>query len=491
MVALIALVGAGKAVFYDTLDPDCFLHLLAAEQMSAEGIGPLVDHHSFSSVRTPWTPYSWLAELGMKLVWDRGGYCAAVAAHALLAGGIVLLIAAACRERARDSGRPGALATVLSTAFAAYLALAYLSFRPATAALGLLALCAWLLIRDRRLGEKSRAVWLIIPITLLLVNVHLYAILVPAWLAALLGGAIWERYFERDVMQRKEMTRRAARYGLLTVGCGLACLGTPMLGGSVRSILFYQFSDPMVAGPVVAEYQAFYHGAAGLISLALVGGLATCVFLRRRELRAGEILWLLLAFVLLLRMGRFAPIFAMVAAPILTVALPRLSDRVLARPALCAIVGAIVALGGWRICVSFPRTNQPLDAFLNRNGPETPGYPCAAAAFVDRAIKPSSGRIINEYSWGGYLAWRLRGRYQVFVDGNTAIFPAELWRVGYLGTVDERSRTLAQSGADAAILPVGRSQFREPLERLGWTCRYRDERAMVMVPPAVPIARTE
>ena len=40
------------------------------QQLQQEGIGPLVDHISFASVKKPWTPYSWLAELGMKWIWD-------------------------------------------------------------------------------------------------------------------------------------------------------------------------------------------------------------------------------------------------------------------------------------------------------------------------------------------------------------------------------------------------------------------------------------
>src|SRR5438046_9216924 len=84
MIALLALVAAGKAVLYDTLDPDCFWHLRVADQLHRDGIGPLVDDLSFASSKLPWTPYSWLAELGMKTLWDAGGYRAAVAAQAVM-----------------------------------------------------------------------------------------------------------------------------------------------------------------------------------------------------------------------------------------------------------------------------------------------------------------------------------------------------------------------------------------------------------------------
>src|SRR5690349_21731947 len=84
LITAIALVGVGKAVLSDTLDPDLFWHLRVADQLRAEGIGPIVDHLSFSSMKEPWTPYSWLAELAMKSLWDAGGYRATIAAYALL-----------------------------------------------------------------------------------------------------------------------------------------------------------------------------------------------------------------------------------------------------------------------------------------------------------------------------------------------------------------------------------------------------------------------
>src|SRR5437762_2611511 len=70
IIALLSCSMAQKASRFSTLDPDAFWHLRVAEQLHRDGIGPLVDDLSFMTIRTPWTPYSWLAELGMKTVWD-------------------------------------------------------------------------------------------------------------------------------------------------------------------------------------------------------------------------------------------------------------------------------------------------------------------------------------------------------------------------------------------------------------------------------------
>ena len=69
LIGMIASIGAGKVVVSDTLDPDLFWHLRVAEQLRHGRHRPIVDHLSFSSIKEPWTPYSWLAELGMQWMW--------------------------------------------------------------------------------------------------------------------------------------------------------------------------------------------------------------------------------------------------------------------------------------------------------------------------------------------------------------------------------------------------------------------------------------
>jgi hypothetical protein len=493
-IGLIALMAVAKVVMFDTLDPDCFWHLRVAQQLNTDGIGPLVDRLSFASALTPWTPYSWLAELGMRWIWQAAGWRGAVATQAILQAMFVIFLAAACRARSRAPRahlgpqgpgltEPGALQAVVATLFGTLLSLPYLSFRPVTAALAALSFCAWILIRDRRSGERSRAVWLLAPAAALIVNLHLYAVFVPLWVCALLLGAAWERRALNSPVDRIEANRRIERYAvlfLLTLG---ACALTPMLPGALGAALHYQFSDVMVRGTVISEMQPFYSGVAGRIAAGFVVAFMACVTFNHRKLRSGEILWLLVSCLLLLRLGRFAPVFAIAAAPIAAATLPSLSDRLLGRTALCGAMAFILALGVARVFNTFPERSMPLSAWLNRHGPDTPGYPCAAADFVSARVTPASGRLINEFSWGGYLEWRLGDKYQTLLDGRTQLFVPDFWKCTYLGDLPERQRFLAQLGADAAILPTHNSVFHDSLEKLGWTTAYRDERSEVMLPP--------
>jgi hypothetical protein len=190
-------------------------------------------------------------------------------------------------------------------------------------------------------------------------------------------------------------------------------------------------------------------------------------------------------------MGRLAPVFAISAAPFLAALLPRLSDRVLGRPFVLTAVAVVLAIGLWRVGSAFPGPSEPMDAWANRNGPDTPGYPTAAAAYVDANIPPKLGRLINEYTWGGYIQWRLGGRFQALLDGRTNLYTREFWHATYIGSDVDRLRFFAKVRADAAILPVDRSAFRDTLAALGWCTVYRDERAEVLVPPQMPVAQSE
>jgi hypothetical protein len=353
------------------------------------------------------------------------------------------------------------MSCAIGTAVGALLATPYLAFRPVTFAIVVLGICAWLLLRDRRLGEHSRAVWLVVPLTALCTNIHLAAVVAPAWVACLFAAALWER-------NRRSITR----CGLLLIATSIAALATPMLPGVVRTGWHYLTSDVMVRSGGIEEVQPV-----GIIMLALTIALLAVVFANRRALRLGEWLWLLVTAVMMLRMSRFAPMFAFVAAPALAATLPRLPDAVLARRPVIAVLAIALLVSVIRIVAGFPWTTA-MNQWVNRR---LPVYPTAAADYVGAA--PRTGRLINEFNWGGYLAWRLGDKYQVFVDGRTQLFDEKFWRATYLGTDGDIAKAIQATNADIAIIPRRRSRFRAAIESLGWRSVYKDHVAEVFEKP--------
>jgi hypothetical protein len=505
LIGMIATIGAGKAVLSDSLDPDLFWHLRVAEQLRADGIGPIVDHLSFSSIKDPWTPYSWLAELGMKWQWDHWGWRSAVAIKAIVVAGIIVMIALCALTLAGPERR---LNAVVGTAFGAFLTIPFLSFRPVTFAILLLGICAYLLLRDRQKqqsivrellaprgsvgssadaaraeietnptlprGARSFArdethwsVWSLVPLTVLITNIHLSSIVVPIWVGCLFIGALIER-------------RHVQHYAILLIATSLACLATPMLAGAIRTAWYYQSSDVMVNSPIIAEMRPVYYGMIGKVTVALLLVLLVLSIARRRELRWGEGFWLIAAILMTFRLSRFGPMLAFIAAPILAAVLPTMRDRVLRKAAIAVALGAVLLLGVGRIIAGFPSRETSMDKWVNRH---LPAYPTEAASYVDATLTPRSHRLINEFNWGGYLEWRLGDRYQVFLDGRTQLFTPEFWRKTYLGSDEDAAAILRTADADAAIIPKARSQFRKPLEMLGWQSVYHDDVAEVLLPP--------
>jgi hypothetical protein len=482
LMACIALMAVGKSVLYDTLDPDMFWHLCVAERVAASHWPqPLVDDLSFSSLRQPWTPYSWLGELSMKFIWDRGGYRAALAIQCAMAAGVILFIGlAALESSAAAHQQPRRLTAGLAAFVGAFLALPYLSFRPVTFTFLLLAMSSWLLTRDRRTGESSKTVWLLVPLTVLLTNIHLFAAMVPASIFALVVGA-WS---ERGRNPTDEATRRFRRYALLTAATAGACLLTPMLPGVIATAAHYQFEDVMVGSPYIQEMLPFYRAnPLAPFAAAMAAGVLFFAVKERKLLRVGEWLWIIGTVIATVRLGRFVPAFAIFAVPTLGATFPRLSDRLLGKPIALVAMCILVIAYGVRIARAFPSAETPMSQWIDRISPES-AYPTAAADFVASHISPRSGRILNEFTWGGYLEWRLGPAYQTFLDGRTQLFSAAFWKSTYAATPEQRTAYLSAVVADAAVLPISKSILDAPLRKLGWQTAYSDKTAEVLIPPS-------
>lgn len=485
-LALLLTIPVFKAVMADSIDPDFFWHVRVADQLLERGIGPVPDPFSFMSKPGDWTPFSWLGELIMKLVYDSTGLRGIVGVHALCSLTFFGFIALSCGEATRTlTGARRQIATLASVVFAMLLSLAFLSFRPVTMALALLSAMAWLVWRDRT--RATRLLWLLVPATAILTNLHLYVILWLAVLWAMTVGA-W-----LDARLLHSESSRPRRLLVLTIACSLAALCTPMLPGCIRNAIWFNGEDPMVRQALVAEIAPFYAGALGKVMLLTIVAIIAFAIRARRALGFEHLAVLFVSLAILLQMGRFATVFAVFAGPIAAIVLPRMSELVLARrPLKVAMAFATILIVG-RCAVGFPRASTTMDAWLTRNGTaDSLRYPTAAATFVERDVPRVNGRIFNELTWGGYLIWRLGDRYQVFMDGRTLIYTPEFWNTTYITQDDAARDALVRSQrADAAILPLERSRLRDSLLRCGWTEAYADDRARVLVPPTTVITSTD
>lgn len=478
---LLAIVVA-KAVIADSLDPDFFWHVRVAEQLLERGIGPVPDPYSFMSAPGDWTPFSWLGELVMKWTFDALGLPGVVGGHALCAAAFFAIVAATSLEATRTAnGEPRRFAALLATIVCGLFSIPFLSFRPVTFALVILAAMTYLIWRDRRTG--GRMIWLCVPLTLVLTNLHLYVILWLAGLAALTAGATVAAWANDPPSPLHKA--RVKRLALLTALCAVAACGTPMLPGCIRNAIWFQQGDPMVAHALVTEIVPFHAGTLGKLMLLIVATNILLAIVRRCDLGWENLFWLAAGVAILFQMGRFATVYALIACPILAASWPRMSDMPLGKPAVRFAMALMLLVATFRVGAAFPRSDTTMDAWLARNG-EDDGlrYPTDAARYVEANVVPSQRKMLNELTWGGYLIWRLGDRFQVFMDGRTLIYSPEFWNRLYVDGPEARRAMLREQSADVAIVPATGGVLREPLLELGWTPVHSDSRAIVLMPPS-------
>ncbi len=477
-VFLFALGLVATSIFVlgpQTVDPDLFWHLRVAELVEAGGPRPLIDVFSYNAVPEPWVPYSWLAELGMRLAVVSLGAAALFLLPLVCYVATVLLIALAVAHRARASLKSAVIVIV----FAAVV-LPFIGLRPATFAFPLCAFAVWAVTGIDKGGRRWLALMALVPITAFCANIHLYFLFMPALLFAWgVGG--WS-------MRSSAREREAIVCAAIAVTSVLVAVAiNPFELKLLEVAAHYLTADVMVKSGAIVEMRPFYRlGPLVLIGSLLLVAWPAAGLLRRRKVRdRPELALLILAIALLLALGRYVPLAAMILAPLAARygAWPRLKP-VAARRARAVAVGLLLGLAVYTGQTLAGRSfGGELSPYLESES----GYPVAAARFVRDSVPRISGRLVNEMGWGGYLIFALWPEYQVMMDGRTQVHPEAFWRAAYVNATEaSRLELIRQAEADVAVLPHG-SAWADLLNgEPGWQQAYRDSIATVWINQPAP-----
>ncbi|MCC6857558.1 MAG: hypothetical protein IT158_03300 [Bryobacterales bacterium] len=454
-------------------DGDTGWHIRTGDFILEQGRVPSRDIFSFSRPDQPWFAWEWLADLIFALL------------HRLLGlKGVVLLagvtIAAAYTALFRYSVWRGANvpAALLLTLMAASAGAVHFLARPHVFTFLLLPVSLWLLERDEQ--SPGPAVWLLIPLTVLWVNLHGGFLALPVCLAVGAGAAAARAWRDGTAPLRD----RAKRWGLLLAGCLLATLANPY-GWRLHGHAAGYLSSGWIRG-AVEEFQSpkFRSESMAQFEVMLLGGLCLAAVLARRGdwYRAGlTLVWAHAA----LTSVRHVPLYALVAAPLLAREASAWWERVSAGRPACTVLGA---LGGWVRDVSRLRGgisawtmtapllllagpgNWPVDF------PEIK-FPVRAVEAVERS---GAQRLFTSDEWGDYLIYRRYPRGRVFIDGRSDFYGPGVGN-DYIKLMQghwEWRRLMEKYGFDAALVPVG-WPLAELLKREpGWRLRYDDGRAV-------------
>jgi hypothetical protein len=461
------------------LDTDMWWHLSAGEEMLRSGKILMTDVFSFTRAGAPWTNPYWLADAGMAALYHWQGFLGLGVAVALLATASMGLVYLQC------SG-PALLKTV-ALLLGSIVASVVWSPRPQLISLVLLALTAYLIYLYKWKGRDI--LWVLPLVFLLWGNIHggypLGLILIGATLAGEALNHILALGGETVLSWRRLI--RLAVWGIV---CGLAVLVNP--NGLRMWLLPFQTVDMRVLQEFIPEWASpDFHNLLQQALLWLLLASFAAVGISGRMMDGSDLFTLLgFAFMAFVARRNYGP-FALVAVPILcrygAAALEAWETRApwlrkitqkrdpgktgqaykkIINLALVGLLG-LVALG------KLYSVTQPVlvHGYLEQN------YPVKAVRWLSENQPP--GRLMNEYNWGGYLQWALRG-YPIFVDGRTDLFNDEMvgeWikivqaDAGWQEILDRYQVDLVMLEPDRPLL-LG-------LEKAGWKRLYADRQAEI------------
>lgn len=447
-------------------EPDLWWHLAQGREDAA---GRLVRTNVFSftypDYRQHFTP--WLFDLAAYGAWQAAGAAGIQLLQFALLLVSFLLVDAACRTRAP------AWAAVPVMALAFFIIEPRALPRPHLASFAGMAACTLLIERSAVRRSAAPLVW-VIPLIALWSNLHVECVF-----GVLAAGL----YAVGEIARPAALTRtQAIRALAIAAAAAVATLANPYGWG--LALYFYEnLAVPQVLAiaelrpPYLPDYRAFF---------AYVLLLAVVLLLSWRTVRAWEALLAVTFAVFGAMYLRVTPLVALVTAPMLAGRLSAASARGIDRRAI-VVTGVVLALACSRI---------PLRLLVTEIVPGSRAvvpqrfFSAAAIAFVERA--QLQGPVFNSQNLGGYLAWELFPRVQVFQDSRLQAYPP-----GHFGSIIAASQAQGDwdvlvRDVDWAIVSVPRPNQLSGHARFpatAWASVYQDDAIEIVVRRAGRYAR--
>jgi hypothetical protein len=404
-------------------DGDTGWHIRAGEWILRAQSVPHHDIFSFSRTGAPWYAWEWLADVIFALLHRSWGLAGVVFFCGCLLAAAVLIVFQ--HMLWRGTHVLVALPVVLVCAGAS--SVHYLA-RPHVFTLLLLGLSLWMIERDRR--RPGGAVWWLVPISALWVNLHGGFFALPACLGLLAAsGGSWVS---------------ARRYGALAAATLAASAMNPYGLGLHRHILDYlssdwirgavdEFQSPRFRGENLFQYEMLL-----VASLLQAGRWLT----QRRWADAALIVaWAHLS----LASVRHVPVFATLAAPLVASAVSDWWRRRVGGAPLRSVArilweagedlrGAFRGPGAWSAVAAVVALLLTPAAKWPRDFPKAK-FPVALAR---RGAEHLAGtRVFTSDQWGDYLIYRFWPGHRVFIDGRSDFYGPAVGR-DYLRLLEGR-----------------------------------------------------
>ncbi len=462
-------------------DPDFWWHLKTGEYIIQNHGVPHADVFSHTRLGSDWITHEWLSEVFMYGVFLVAGFPGLIVVFALLVTASFWVVYIRFRPRV---GHPviAALALLLGS-FATTLVW---GARPQI--FTLLFASVFLYILDNYYsGKADKAIWLLVPLMVLWVNLHAGWLLGLALIALTLSGLLLDVLFGME--SRDSLRERAPTLFGVLVACTAAICVNPN-GTRMYSYPFETLTSAPLMGLVTEWRSPDFHQPHFQAVLILL--LATFFFLavsNKRE-RPGRLLILLVTSFAMLRSGRNVPFFSLVATPLFA---EHLWDWVKGQPWATRVIPS-TARGPEKRSIPQIAVNSVIivvalifcglaagRAAAEQSSTEEQQFPKAAVDYIKLQRPPQP--IFNEYVWGGYLIWRLYPDYRVYIDGRADVFGGRM--VEEFVQVNDgkpRWRELLQQYGSKTVLVKRDSAIASLLSNDSrWQKVFEDKQAVILV----------
>lgn len=424
LLIFIVLVVIFVTALQPIADPDFWWHLKTGDYIIQNHGVPHTDLFSSTRFGSEWVTHEWLSEVFMYGVYRIAGFGGLIVVFALLVTASFWVVYIRFRSCV---GHP-VIAAVALLLGAAATTLVW-GVRPQI--FTLLFASIFLYILDNYYRKKSQgAIWVLVPLMVLWVNLHAGWALGLALIALTLFGLLLDVLFGTE--PRETFKQRApALLGVLVACSAAVCVnpnGTRMYSYPLetltsRSMMLFieEWKSPDFHQP---QFQA--------VLILLLTTFFLLAVSNKRE-RPGRLLLLLATSFAMLRSGRNIPFFSLVATPLFAEHLwewlkgqpwstPLIASagtesgkQSISRIAINSLI-IVLALGFCSLAAQ--------KAAAKQSSIEEQQFPKAAVDFIKQHHPPQP--IFNEYAWGGYMIWRLYPDYRVHIDGRADVFGDKL-----------------------------------------------------------------
>ncbi len=461
-------------------DGDLPRHLLAGKLIRTTHTVHLTDIFSYRTTGFPSIPHEWLSQVIFSGFFDFLGLGGVVFLTALIVT-IVWAIIYYDALRRSDS----LITALMFTGLGVGASLIHVLPRPHLFSYIFTAL--WILVLEQIQKDKPQKWWLLPALMLVWVNLHGMFVL---------GIVIWLIYLVGDLFENPSKTwLTSVRTKSMLTGGGLSIIATFLsptgigIWGAIASLGGNSYIKSRIP-----EYQSANFQIPETWPFILILLFAMVSFSRSTNKTPWRHVFLVTAFAgFALYSSRMLPFFAIVAVPIVAPAFSSWLKEDFPKSRIWAIETNLNTTNQtsngliWVFIVIIAvallfNLNVPIDVTSKGNAFSPQFFPVDAVTWLES--NPQSGRVFNEFDWGGYMLFKLWPQYEIFMDGHTHIYGEKLTREyeQVITLSDNWESILGKYQVTWAIVRA-QSLIARALESEGWKSLYQDKTANILHRP--------